>query len=67
MVPRRTVCGEAVERSAGRSGIVSPSSTLPPGLGGCWASEAKSCAERYSDATMDERLHGNRLGQEDGR
>ncbi len=26
-VPRRTVCGEAVERSAGRSGIVDPSST----------------------------------------
>ena len=27
MVPRRTVCGEAVERSAGRSGTVNPSST----------------------------------------
>ena len=27
-VPRRTVCGEAVERSAGRSGIVNPSSTV---------------------------------------
>ncbi len=25
-VPRRTVCGEAVERSAGRSGTVVPSS-----------------------------------------
>jgi hypothetical protein len=24
MVPRRTVCGEAVERSAGRSGTVDP-------------------------------------------
>ena len=56
MVPRGTVCGEAVERSAGWSGIVSPSSTLPPELAG-----------RYSDATMDQRLHGNRLGQEEGR
>ncbi len=26
-VPRRTVCGEAVERSVGRSGTVNPSST----------------------------------------
>jgi len=29
-VPRRTVCGEAVERSAGRSGTVNPSSTHEP-------------------------------------
>ena len=51
-VPRRTVCGEAVERSAGRSGTVDPSSTLSSRREGAWTANP-GCVLLWSESTSN--------------